>query len=130
MRFAMGKGDKKKLCRAIATRCEAIAHWPADSAQAETTGGGRRIVDPRVKCSGANLDAAEAPAVGRPHAPADEIASFIVVIAVVRIAAERIRSEAKSDKAMSMESAMKAAVETSMEAASTVATETVCESAG
>jgi hypothetical protein len=128
MRFAMGKGDKKKLCRA--TRCEAIAHWPPDSTQSKTTGGGRRIVDPCVKCSGANLDAAEAPAVGRPYAPADQIASFIVVIAVVGVASERIRSEAKSDKAVRVESAMKAAVETSMEAASTVATETVCESAG
>ncbi len=55
------------------------------------------------------MDAANAPAVVRQHAPMDEIAAFIVVIVVVRVAAIGVWPEAKSDKGMPVESAMKAA---------------------
>jgi hypothetical protein len=79
------------------------------------------------KISGADLDAAKAPAVRCPHPPTDEIAAFIVASVVVGVAAERIRSEAKSDKDMPVKSVVKAfvveafVVETFMAAASTVA---------
>jgi hypothetical protein len=114
-------------------------------------GASRRVAYHFSKSLAANLDAANAPAITRVHAPADEIAAAIIVVIVIiiRVAAVIVWPEAKSDKAAPVEStAMKAAaaVETTKAAAmhaapapapvaastSTVAAATaaVCESAG
>jgi hypothetical protein len=65
---------------------------------------------PGLKHSVANLEAANAPAVVRVHAPTNQVATAIFIAVIVRVVAViGVRSPAKSEKDMPVEPVMEAA---------------------